>query len=76
MDRRFDNLNLQSLYDLLAVQTKRYTSALVNGRREKLLLYKQSIDSILEEIRRRPKTPAARSYVESFPRYHQKEIPN
>jgi hypothetical protein len=55
MKKRFDNLDLQSLYDLLAVQTKRYTSALANGRREKLVLYKQTIDSLLEEIRLRKK---------------------
>ncbi|WP_298737467.1 hypothetical protein [uncultured Chitinophaga sp.] len=53
MKRRFDNLDLQSLYDLLAVQTKRYTSALVNGRRERLVLYQQVIDTIVEEIRLR-----------------------
>lgn len=69
MKEPFDNLDLQSLYDLLAVQTKRYTSALVNGRREKLVLHKQSIDSLLEEIRRRAKGGAStQSYVESFPR--------
>lgn len=70
MNRRFNNLDLQGLYDLLAVQTKRYTSALVNGRREKLVAYKQEIDSILEEIRRRKKGIfSTKSHVEYFPRY-------
>lgn len=69
MNKRFDNLDLQRLYDLLAVQTKRYTSALVNGRREKLVLHKQTVDAILEEIRRRAKENSTpKSYVESFPR--------
>jgi hypothetical protein len=68
MKGRFDNLDLQHLYDLLAVQTKRYTSALVNGRREKLFLHKQAIDSILEEIRSRVKgNSTAQPHVESFP---------
>lgn len=68
MKGRFDHVNLQRLYDLLAVQTKRYTSALVNGRREKLVLHKQAIDSILEEIRRRIKGSSTEPrHVEPFP---------
>jgi len=69
MNKRFDNLDLQSLYDLLAVQTKRYTSALVNGRREKLVLYKQTVDSLLGEIRRRKNgISSTKQHVEFLPR--------
>lgn len=69
MNKRFDNLDLQSLYDLLAVQTKRYTSALANGRREKLVLYRQTIDSLVGEIRRRKNgVSSTNQFVEFLPR--------
>jgi hypothetical protein len=69
MKGRFNNLDLQSLYDLLARQTELYTRALAKGYRDRLILYKESIDLLLEEINYRKGGNSTRKTIvwNSFP---------
>jgi flagellar biosynthesis component FlhA len=50
MHNNFRHLDLQSLLDLLAEETEKYTKAFISGDQNKTALHKVVLDALVEEI--------------------------
>lgn len=55
MDQHFRQLDMQTLIDLLAEETQRYTKAFISGTQDEVLRYKATTDNLVAEINRRKK---------------------
>ena len=55
MDKNLRQLDFQTLIDLLAEETQRYTKAFTSGTQDEILLYKATTDNLVAEINRRKK---------------------
>ena len=55
MDQNYQQLDLQTLVDLLAEETQRYTKAFTSGTQDEIIRYKASTDALVAEIKRRKK---------------------
>jgi hypothetical protein len=53
MDQNFQQLHLQSLIDLLAEETEKYTKAFISGTLTESAFHKANIDALVTEINRR-----------------------
>jgi hypothetical protein len=58
MDRNFQQLELQTLLDLLAEETQNYTKAFISGALKEVKDRKVTIDALITEIKTRKKTVA------------------
>ena len=55
----YQQLDLQSLIDLLAKETEQYTKAFIGGKQEALAVHKITIDALVAEITRRKKAQSS-----------------
>jgi hypothetical protein len=55
MDQNYQQLDLQTLIDLLAEETRQYTKAFISGTQDEIRRYKANTDSLVAEINRRKK---------------------
>jgi|RhiMetdeSRZDD1v2_1073273.scaffolds.fasta_scaffold18748_6 hypothetical protein len=54
---RYQQLDLQSLIELLAEETQLYTRAFIGGQTIEAAWHKATIDALVEEIKRRKNEP-------------------
>ena len=55
MNQNYQQLDLQTLIDLLAEETQRYTKAFTSGTQDEIMHYKATTDALVAEIRGRKK---------------------
>jgi hypothetical protein len=53
--QHYQQLDLQTLIDLLAKETEQYTKAFISGKQQALAVHKIAIDALVVEITRRKK---------------------
>ena len=53
MDQNYQQLNLQSLIDLLAEETEKHTKAFISGKSEEVANHREIINSLIAEIEHR-----------------------
>lgn len=63
MQPDFRPLELQTLIDLLAEETQKYTRAFISGNQIVTAIHRSTIDALVEEINRRKKSPNSQSTV-------------
>ena len=56
MQNGFQLIELQTLIDLLAEETQKYTRAFISGNQKVAGIHRSTIDALVEEINRRKKT--------------------
>jgi hypothetical protein len=56
MQNGFQPIELQTLIDLLAEETQKYTRAFISGNQQVAGIHRSTIDALVEEINRRKKT--------------------
>ena len=56
MQNEVQAVDLQTLIDLLAEETQKYTRAFIGGNQQVAALHRSTIDALVEEINRRKKT--------------------
>ena len=65
MQPDFRPLELQTLIDLLAEETQKYTRAFIAGNQQVTAIHRATIDALVEEINRRKKAGSSQSPVQS-----------
>jgi hypothetical protein len=53
MQKGFQPADLQTLIDLLAEETQKYTRAFISGNQQVASIHRSTIDALVEEINRR-----------------------
>ena len=53
MQKGFQPADLQTLIDLLAEETQKYTRAFISGNQQVAAIHRSTIDALVEEINRR-----------------------
>jgi hypothetical protein len=65
MDGYFQQLDLQSLFDLLAEETEKYTKAFISGDQTGTAYYHTKVNNIIAEINHRKATVNPEFKIES-----------
>lgn len=65
MQPDFRPLELQTLIDLLAEETQKYTRAFIAGNQTVTAIHRSTIDALVDEINRRKKTGSSQLPVQS-----------
>ena len=65
MQPDFRPLELQTLIDLLAEETQKYTRAFIAGNQTVTSIHRSTIDALVEEINRRKKADSSQLPVQS-----------
>ena len=65
MQPDFRSLELQTLIDLLAEETQKYTRAFISGNQTVTAIHRSTIDALVEEINRRKKAGSSQFPVQS-----------